>query len=459
VKLQIGGRSSRAGRSIGAWMVAAVVGACLLAPAASANDGFLDEGFGSSGRVFTPAGFNGPWSQVRVQLAEAPDGGIVVAAETEMARYLADGELDPGFGEGGLAHIGLPGRLRFALGDLGVDPAGRPVVIGTARGGRASFATVLRYQRDGELDPSFGGGDGIVITNFGLPPAPGRRAAAATATLGAVDKQGRVTLIAGAVQRAPACGGRPRSAQRDRLIVRLTPEGTPDTTFGDGSVGRLGPLETVESMVLDGGGAVLAGTPHQSCGSGQHLAVIRVRTDGSVNRRFGERGSRRLTGSAAALALDGRGRIVLLCKPRQLSLNKSVTKIARLLPDGRFDPSFSSWHALEFEGPLWRLHALAVDARERPLLVGTLIHPLSPRNHAPFHRWFAAMPLSKSGDEERGFGWLGWLAITRFDPRSDLAASEALVDGENRLVIAGTGLRPRLSPQPGFALARYELGP
>lgn len=458
MKLQMGGRSSRAGRLIGAWMASAVVSASLLAPAALAKDGFLEEGFGSSGRVFTPVGFNDPWSQVRVQLAEAPEGGVVVAAETRIARYLADGTLDPSFGEAGLTSIGLPGGLRFAIGDLGVDPAGRPVVIGTARGNGGSFAAVIRYERNGGLDPSFGGGDGIAMTNFGLPPGPGRRATTATATLGAVDEQGRVTLIGGAVQRVPACGGGPRTARRDRLIARLTPEGTPDRTFGDSGIGRLGPLETVESMVLDGGGAVLAGTPRESCGSDQ-LAVIRVRENGSVDRHFGERGSRRLTGSAAALALDDRGRIVVLCKPRQLSLNKSVTKIARLLPGGRFDPSFGSWHTLEFEGPQWRLHALAVDARERPLLVGTLIHPLSPRNRAPFRRWFAAMPLSKSGEEEHGFGWRGWLAITRFDPHSDLAASEALVDGENRLVIAGTGLRPRLSPKPGFALARYELSP
>jgi uncharacterized delta-60 repeat protein len=441
---------------ISGWIVAAVAILWLLTPLASAGDGYLEEGFGSSGKVFTPVGFNGPWSQVRVQLAESPDGGVVVAAETKVARYLADGQLDPSFGEGGLTSIRLPGGLSFALGDLGVDPAGRPVVIGTARSHGASFATVLRYEGNGGLDPSFGGGDGIVMTNFGLAPGPGRRAAAATATLGAVDEQGRVTLIAGAVQRVPACGGQ-RTAQRDRLIARLTPAGTPDRSFGDSGVGRLGPLETVESMVLTGGGAVLAGEPSESCGSDRRLAVIRVRSNGSVNQHFGEYGSRRLTGSAAALALDDQGRIVLLCKPKQLSLNKSVTKIARLLPNGRFDPSFGSWHTLEFEGPVWRLHALAVDALGRPLLVGTLIHPLSPKNRAPFHRWFAALPLTESGEEEHGFGWLGWLAITRFDPRSDLAASEALIDGENRLVIAGTGLRPRISRQPGFALARYEL--
>ncbi|HEY6550564.1 MAG TPA: hypothetical protein VIY71_05120, partial [Solirubrobacterales bacterium] len=206
-----------------------------------------------------------------------------------------------------------------------------------------------------------------------------------------------------------------------------------------------------------GGGTILAGTSHVKCGSSPHLALIRVRANGSVDRRFGERGSRRLTGSAASIALDRRGRIVLLCRPKQLSLNKSVTTIARLLPNGSFDPSFSGWRALKFEGPLWRLHALAVDARERPLLVGTLIHPLSPKNRAPFHRWFAVLPLRKSGQLEHRFGWAGWQANTRFDPYSDLAASEALVDSENRLVIAGTGLRPRLSPKPGFALARFEL--
>jgi uncharacterized delta-60 repeat protein len=438
-------------------MVAAIVSAWVLAPQASANDGFLEKDFGSSGRVFTPVGFNGPWSQVRVQLAETPDGGIVVAGEMKMARYLPDGQLDPSFGQGGLASIRLPDGLRFVLGDLSVDQAERPVVIGTSRGRGPSFATVLRYERNGDPDPSFGGGDGIVMTNFGLPPYRGRHVAA-TATLGAVDEQGRVTLIAGAVQRTSGCGGRTRPVRQDRLIARLTPTGTPDPTFGDYGVGRLGPLETVESMALDrSGSAILAGTPHESCGSERHLAVIRVLANGAADRRFGEHGSRRLTGAAAAIALDGRGRILLLCRPRQLSLNKSITKIARLLPNGRFDPSFSSWHTLEFKGPLSRPNALAVDARGRPLLIGTLTHPLSPRNRAPFHRWFMVMPLRSSGEHEHSFGRLGWEAITRFDPYSDLAASEGLVDSQNRLVVAGTGLRPRLSPKPGFALARFEL--
>jgi uncharacterized delta-60 repeat protein len=404
-------------------------------------------------------GFNGSWSKVRVQLAEGPDGSIVVAGETRIGRYLPNGQLDPDFGEGGLVNVRLPDGLLFSLGDLGVDQEGRTVVIGTALARQASFATILRYERNGNLDPSFGGGDGIVMTNFGLQPAFGQRAAAVTATLGAVDPQGRIALIAGAGRSVSVCGRRQHLLRQDRLIARLTPAGTPDRSFGDHGIGSIGPLETVASMALSkSGDMVLAGTPREDCGSNPHLAVIRLRANGSNERRFGEHGSRRLTGSAAAVAFDGRGRIVLLCRPQQLTLNQSVSKIARLLPDGRFDRSFSKGWTYKFKGPLWRLNVLAVDRRERPLLIGTLIHPLSPKNRPPFHRWFAVMPLRSSGEPEHSFGRAGWQAITRFDPHSDLAASEAVIDSEGRLVIAGTARRPRISAQPGFALARFELG-
>jgi len=70
------------------------------------------------------------------------------------------------------------------------------------------------------------------------------------------------------------------------------------------------------------------------------------------------------------------------------------------------------------------------------------------------------LPVRRSGQGAGGFGWRGSLAITRFDPWSDLLASETLIDREGRLVIAGSCLRRRPSPpRTGFALARFRLNP
>lgn len=439
---------------------------CVSASSATAESGMLDPEFGSGGKVTTTIGLGAPWSQASVQLAEAPGGGIVVATGTKVIRYQPDGKLDPSFGSNGAVSVALPGRRRFELGDLGVDPEGRIVVIGTAtasgssRSPQPSLATVLRYLPDGGLDPAFGGGDGIVMTDFGLRSSPSSAAAAVTASLGGVDRWDQITLVVGTVQPVARCGGPARLRRRDRLIARLTPAGHRDRFFGDHGVQRIDPLERVASLAFSTGGeTVLAGPAQTSCGQRPEIAVISLRQEGARRLGFGEHGTRRLTGSAAAIAVDQRGRTVVLCKEKQRrARNEHSTKVVRLLPDGELDPDFSGgWIVYTFQGPLYKWSSLAIDSNDQPVLVGTLVKPLQEGNATRFHRWLVVIPLRQNGRLQSSFGWQGWLAITRFDPRSDAAASEALIDGENRLLIAGTAHRPGLAPHGGLALVRYGL--
>jgi Domain of unknown function (DUF5122) beta-propeller len=142
--------------------------------------------------------------------------------------------------------------------------------------------------------------------------------------------------------------------------------------------------------------------------------------------------------------------------------DEHVTKLVRLLPNGDRDPSFDKNGLIvyEFQGPLYKWSSLLVTPSGRLLAVGTLIRPLPPKKRKDgvrFHRWFMAWPLQESGEQAGGFGWLGWLAITRFNSRSDAAASDALIGADGNLLIAGTAREPTLAPKGGFALARYEL--
>ncbi|HEX2265427.1 MAG TPA: hypothetical protein VHH14_04005 [Solirubrobacterales bacterium] len=443
------------------------VTAALPAPAL-AEPGEFDESFGFGGKVATDVNFSDPWSWVRVQVAEAPDGGILVAGDAKIARYLPDGRLDPSFGRGGIRQVEVadrrndPENLRLRIADLGVDGEGRVILVGTAgRTGNTSppphpsFATVLRYLPNGELDPSFGGGDGIVVADFGLPPAPGSRVHSVTATLGAVDAGGRITLIAGTRQRGSRCGAQPDLLRRDRLIVRLTPEGTLDRSFGDRGTQDIEPLETITTMALHpNGGIVLAGVP-RGCAKGPRTALIRLHSNGSRLRWFGLLGTLRLTGAVASIAIDPRRRIVVLFQSRQLrARDEQATKVMRLLPDGGFDPEFEDGYVIyTTKGPRYRWNTAAIRPDGKPILVGTLIRPLA----KGFHRWFLAVPLRDSGRLEDNLSWRGWAWITRFDESADAAASEALIDSQGRLLIAGTARWPRFAPRGGFALARFEL--
>ncbi|MGN6274637.1 MAG: hypothetical protein ACTHNP_01745 [Solirubrobacterales bacterium] len=445
-------------------LASVLVLAGLMLPARALAAGVLVSDFGNGGAVVTPVSLHEPWTKARVHVAEAPDGGILVASEGEVARYAADGQLDPSFGRGGFLTVALPSVASFAISDIAVDPEGRIVLTGTAlvasgSGPASSMAAVVRYLPDGELDPSFGGGDGTFISRFGLPIADG----GVVARQGAVSQWGEVTLVVGTIGRAGTCGT-PQRRERDRLIARLSPEGTIEGFFGDGGVQRIAPLETVTGMAFGRGGAIsLAGPAPRKCGEPAQTAVISLRPDGDRRRGFATGGVRRLSGAVAAIAVDPQGRTVMIFKERQKpAIDEHVTKLVRLLPNGDRDPSFGKNGLIvyEFQGPLYKWSSLLVTPTGRLLAVGTLIRPLPPKKRKDgvrFHRWFMAWPLQESGEQAGGFGWLGWLAITRFNPRSDAAASDALIGADGNLLIAGTAREPTLAPHGGFALARYEL--
>ncbi|HEX5526365.1 MAG TPA: delta-60 repeat domain-containing protein [Solirubrobacterales bacterium] len=441
-------------------VLALAIAAALPAKALGAGD--LEYEFGEGGKVITPVPLHQPWSRTHVQLAGAPDGAMLVAGDERVLRYAPGGQLDASFGRGGVLQIALPGVAGFEIADLEVDSEGRIILIGTAvvgalRGSGGTSAAILRYLPDGEPDTSFGG-DGLVIAHLGL-----RGAGGVTASQGAIDGQNRIILVAGTAQRTSSCGSAPRLAYRDRLIARFTPSGTLDPSFGRHGTQTIEPLQKVSAMSLDGSGVVLAGKPLGACG-GPETGVIRLRPDGSQVLDFGRRGTRTLTGSVAAIAVDRRERVVFLFKEKQKvrPLDEHVTKLVRLLPDGRRDPSFAGNGLVvyEFQGPLYKWTSLLIDPEGRLLAVGTLVRPLpkkKQRGGLLYHRWLMVWPLQESGAQQGGFGWLGWLSITRFNSRSDAAASEAVIDEDGELLVAGTTREPHRAPHGGFALARFEL--
>lgn len=427
-----------------------------LPASASAEPGELDRSFGSGGRTITPTRFSAPWSETDVQLAATPDGGSFVAADGKLRHYREDGQLDTGFGNGGFVPVS-PRSFDFQIGDLMVDPQGRAIVAGRAIGPRRSFTAIVRYLPDGKPDPGFGH-EGVVLSEFGLR-SPQRNVGPSTmAVRGAVDGQGRILVVVAGLEYRSLCGKPPRIHRQDRLVVRLNPDGTRDRSYGGVGRAGVGQLERVTSMAFTGdGGVVLAGVP-RSCESAPRTALVRLRRGGGRETRFGAGGALELTGTAASVAIGRRGRIVVLFQSRQQKVrNESTTKVVRLLPGGRYDPDFGNgWITYTLKGPVLDWSTVAIRPNGNPILVGTLIRRF-PGKDRRVHRWFAAVPLTQRGGLEANASWRGWVWFTRFDMRSDAAAGEAVVDGQGRLLIAGTARRPGIAPRGGLALARFEL--
>jgi uncharacterized delta-60 repeat protein len=182
-------------------------------------DGHLDPTFGSGGSVFTAIGTYAAGRALVVQ----PNGTIVVAGSTfstitgsdpqfALARYHADGSLDPTFGTAGIVTTPSTAGDAFALAR---QPDGRLVVGGAAGSSPYRDFKIARFDADGSLDPTFGTGGTVTIA---VSPFDD------TARAIALQTDGKI-VVAGY---AKGTGG--------WALVRLQSDGTLDPTFGTGGL-------------------------------------------------------------------------------------------------------------------------------------------------------------------------------------------------------------------------------
>jgi uncharacterized delta-60 repeat protein len=204
------------------------------------NDGTLDASFGSAG-ASSAAAYADPVpglvvaSSGEIYTAGQPSGGgFAVDARTP------DGAPDPSFGADDQAAGDLGARP--GAGALVLASGDRPVVVGgagelnTKASGGDSWVTLLRFQSDGSLDPTFGSGGSVFSAVSGY------------ATLATQDRQGRIVVSIGA--QGP--------------LARFNPDGSLDTTFGDGGEQPVsvasGPANVAGLAIAPNGSIVVVGT-------------------------------------------------------------------------------------------------------------------------------------------------------------------------------------------------------
>jgi uncharacterized delta-60 repeat protein len=207
-----------------------VTGYWLNAPAGSKavvarylSTGALDATFGSGGIVQTPSpDTSGAIGSGIVQMNDVEidaTGAIVIAGafgtHVGLARYLTTGTLDPTFGTGGTVLSTVSG---LATG-LSIDGAGRLAVAGFGLTSQTTLGAA-RFLANGALDTSFGTG-GVVSTTI----TDSSFDAAITH-----DGDGRI-LVAG--------GENGRRVTGAFIVLRLTPFGIFDPTFGTDGVARI----------------------------------------------------------------------------------------------------------------------------------------------------------------------------------------------------------------------------
>jgi uncharacterized delta-60 repeat protein len=323
-------------------IVVAVVAFPLLAPSSSfAVGGALDPSFDGDGKVLTD--FFGSFDAA-LDVASLPGGKTVVGgvahrlsgrAEFAVARYNADGSLDPTFEDDGMATAAFGTCDAWAFG-LAVLPNGK-IVLGGASYGRLAdgecgteidFA-LARFNGDGSLDTSFDG-DGKVTTDFG---AAGDGSSEEILGL-AVGPQGTITAVGGIAG--------------DFGLARYKRDGTLDQGFdGDGKVVTdFGGGEIPSSVAIAPNGQVVVVGVVSTSGTND-FAVARYNSDGSldpsfdgdgkVTTDFGTDGDGSLE-EAQDVAIDSKGRIVA-AGGIHASFQDDFA-VARYKPDGSLDTSF-----------------------------------------------------------------------------------------------------------------------
>lgn len=211
------------------------------------SSGKLDRTFGRRGVVSLSG--EGPLDRVVVQ----SNSRIVAASGSTLVRLASNGAQDRSFGESGIVALQVPGEAISTMALSYVDE--RLVAVVALK----EKVVVAKVRLDGTPETLFGQ-DGIFILDM--------EARSAT-----VDSRGRAVI--GGLQAGAA------------VIVRLTTAGSLDPGFGERG---LVTLPSDPTVVRSLGGSDLAVVSHNSRGMVPDAQVLRLKSDGSQDKRFAQRG-------------------------------------------------------------------------------------------------------------------------------------------------------------------------
>lgn len=377
--------------------------------------------------------------------------GLAVAAFASFsllapsATAAAAGHLDRSFGARGVVRTDF-GARNPAVRAVAIDSEGRLVAAGET--------ALARYMPDGSLDRSFS--------------RDGKRRIGLQAFSMAIDSRGRI-VVAGI-----------RNPTRDDpefALARYNADGSLDTSFGtNGEVTTsfgAGNADYARSIAIDHTGRLVVGgftgTPvcnPRSCPLEYDVALARLRSNGTLDDSFGRNG--KVTSDFGspdergdAIAIDGRGRIVLAGASTRDDSGIDRFLIARYEPGGSLDPAFSGdgFVTTRFPGagdptPATDNFALAfavtIGPHGRVVAAGTA-GTARCGSSCTVRSDFVLARYGADGSLDSSFS-SGGRKTTDFRDRD--SASAVQVDSRGRIVAVGSAFNAS-ADHPTFALARY----
>ena len=400
-----------------------------------AQAGSLDPTFGTGGIVTTPNTTTACGAVVNCTVAIQSDGKIVVAGsaaqsngapELALARYNTNGSLDTTFGGGGIVVFAEDnGGPAFGL---AIQTDGKIIVASPT----SLKLDVFRYNTNGTLDTTFGSG-GIVSTN------------AAGLLIGSIPG-GVAVLSSGKI--LVAVGG---------VLLRFLTDGQLDSSFGTGGVARL--LSSAQTLaLLSSGKPLVASTFNFTAG-----AATRYNLNGGLDTSFGVNGQAPSFGETLAIAPLSSGKFILAgtldsAVPSSSGTTPQGFLLVRYNANGTIDTTFGTHGAVvttftrnNYSAAL----ALAVQSNGDIVAAGVTeaTNPVLGAGASDF----GLARYTPNGQLDTSFGNNG-LVTTAFGTNGEnLAAASALaIQSDGKIVAVGYDNSPTFgSPNNGFTLARY----
>lgn len=323
-------------------------------PALFGADGQLDPTFGTAGLVATPLGPYGLTTTAN-DVAMQPDGKFVAAGaagvNVGLARYNPNGTLDTTFGNNGTVVSDFAPATSDRANAVAIQADGKIVIAGHD----TMDFLVARYNANGTLDASFGTG-GVVKTDFYGWRDFGQDLV--------IQPDGKIVVVGGSVY----------TTISHLSLARYNANGSLDATFvGNGIVNydfwnQCGYKHSFGSAVtsLPDGKLLVAGFLGGPCDLNGAFAVYRFKSNGSldsfeegdeyaddvattkvggavINRAgLDDRGMGVGISSAAAMAVQPDGRIVVVGTVGIPGSFDQTIALVRYLPDGKRDNSFGT---------------------------------------------------------------------------------------------------------------------
>jgi len=348
-----------------------------------------------------------------------------------VVRYNLDGTLDTTFGSGGILTYFAPSSANLSLQDGTTDSAGNILVVGTQN---FTSMALLRFTPSGSLDLTFNSVGYQTLPNF------------SPSTL-LLQSDGKI-VVAG--------NGSDNNGNQIGLVVRVNGNGSFDTTFGSNGQAALSVFHVLNALAFQSMNSqqyILAGGSDVTTAS-EDFTVVRLTPAGSIDTTFGTEGIATTSFCGAgsrifSLSVDSAGGILAAGRNFQQSSSDPAFALARFESTGALDTTFGNPSSpgqtmLDFYGSANHLTSIqpVLDSggNELSFVVGGFVTQSTGAN-APTASFLALARYHTNGLLDMTFGTNGGVIVdfgSQSNGQSLPSSKTLLIQSDGKIMITGS---------------------